>query len=119
MLWSWGANSYGQLGLGTVSEQEETPRPVTTGVECHQIVGGGGHTVMIDSGGGLHVTGWNNVGQLGLGHTDQVLEFTPLELSETVTQVSCGWDFTLVLTESGQVYSCGNNSFGQLGRLLL
>jgi alpha-tubulin suppressor-like RCC1 family protein len=29
-LWAWGANNYGQLGLGFVSEQCETPVQVGT-----------------------------------------------------------------------------------------
>ncbi|KAH0620943.1 hypothetical protein JD844_021860, partial [Phrynosoma platyrhinos] len=33
-------------------------------------------------------------------------------------QVACGWDFTIVLAGGGQVFSCGSNSFGQLGHSL-
>lgn len=33
-----------------------------------------------------------------------------------ITQVSCGESFTVVLNSSGQVYSFGDNSKGQLGQ---
>ena len=49
-LWAWGASSLGQLGLGTVTEQEGVPvevaeHPVVDGA---RIVGGGGHTLLCD-----------------------------------------------------------------------
>lgn len=122
MLWAWGANNYGQLGLGTTSEQEPSPVKVTSSLpvawqECRQIVGGGGHTALLTNRGHVYMTGWNSVGQLGLGHRGQVLVFTKLEWSECVVSVACGWDFTVLLTDTGHVYSAGSNAFGQLGQL--
>lgn len=32
-----------------------------------------------------------------------------------LVQAACGATHTLLLTQSGKVYSCGNNDFGQLG----
>ncbi|XP_033619987.1 secretion-regulating guanine nucleotide exchange factor isoform X5 [Fukomys damarensis] len=68
-------------------------------------------------GGGLFVCGLNKDGQLGLGHTEDVLCFTLCKSLGgcPIQQVACGWDFTIILTENGQVLSCGSNSFGQLG----
>uniref|UniRef100_A0A8D2JI69 Secretion regulating guanine nucleotide exchange factor n=1 Tax=Varanus komodoensis TaxID=61221 RepID=A0A8D2JI69_VARKO len=81
------------------------------------IAGGGGHSVVLTETGELFLCGQNNDGQLGLGHTEDVMHFT-LCTSLTgcpVMQVACGWDFTIILAENGQVFSCGSNSFGQLG----
>ena len=116
-LFAWGANSHGQLGLGTVSEQEGVPvevgeHPVHGGVN---IVGGGGHTLLCDGEGRLFATGWNKAGQLGLGHTEVVTLFTKVDVVDKITDMAAGWDFSLLLTESGNVFSCGSNSFGQLG----
>lgn len=49
--------------------------------------------------GEIFVCGQNHRGQLGLGHlTDMsTLQRCP-SLTHTVTNVTCGWDFTLFLT---------------------
>ncbi|XP_048217059.1 secretion-regulating guanine nucleotide exchange factor isoform X2 [Perognathus longimembris pacificus] len=117
-LFSWGANSYGQLGLG---HKEDVLLPQQLKDFCkpgcvRRITGGGGHSAVVTDEGGFFVCGLNKDGQLGLGHTEDVLCFTLCKylLGCPVQQVACGWDFTIILTE-GQVLSCGSNSFGQLG----
>ncbi|XP_048217062.1 secretion-regulating guanine nucleotide exchange factor isoform X4 [Perognathus longimembris pacificus] len=118
-LFSWGANSYGQLGLG---HKEDVLLPQQLKDFCkpgcvRRITGGGGHSAVVTDEGGFFVCGLNKDGQLGLGHTEDVLCFTLCKylLGCPVQQVACGWDFTIILTEEGQVLSCGSNSFGQLG----
>ena len=39
MLFGWGANSYGQLGLGTFTEQETEPTPISTENSFTKITG--------------------------------------------------------------------------------
>ncbi|CAH7458916.1 Sergef [Phodopus roborovskii] len=118
-LFAWGANSYGQLGLGH-KEDVLLPQRLSSLREpgrIKSVTGGGGHSAAVTDGGSLFVCGLNKDGQLGLGHTDDVLCFTiskPL-LGCPIRQVACGWDFTIMLTEIGQVLSCGSNAFGQLG----
>ncbi|KAJ8777660.1 hypothetical protein J1605_014313 [Eschrichtius robustus] len=140
-LFAWGANSYGQLGLG---HKEDVLLPQQLSNFCNpgcvkRITGGGGHSAVVTDEGSLFVCGLNKDGQLGLGHTEDVLYFTPCKslLGCPIQQVACGWDFTIILTafthwsqmsyfldlqfkylyfaENGQVLSCGSNSFGQLG----
>ncbi|NXU49051.1 SRGEF factor, partial [Turnix velox] len=115
-----GANSYGQLGLGH-KEDVLVPQPLKD-VSCkcqdvRSITGGGGHSAVITDAGELFVCGHNKDGQLGLNHTEDVLHFTLCSTLSgfCVKQVACGWDFTIILVESGLVLSCGSNSFGQLG----
>ncbi|XP_007497077.2 secretion-regulating guanine nucleotide exchange factor [Monodelphis domestica] len=119
LLLSWGANSYGQLGLG---HKEDVLEPQRLNDFCdpkhiRMLTGGGGHSAVVTDGGELFVCGLNKDGQLGLGHTEDVLSFTPCTLLADcpVLQVACGWDFTILLTGNGQVLSCGSNAFGQLG----
>ncbi|XP_056906956.1 secretion-regulating guanine nucleotide exchange factor isoform X1 [Takifugu flavidus] len=118
-LQSWGANSYGQLGHGGV---EDRPVPGLCDAAALKdkavrvVTGGGGHTAVITEDGEVFVCGQNHRGQLGLGHLTDISTLQRcLGLTQTVTNVTCGWDFTLFLTDSGRVLSCGSNAFGQLG----
>ncbi|NXO03057.1 SRGEF factor, partial [Rhinopomastus cyanomelas] len=115
-----GANSYGQLGLGHKEDVLVPQSLKDVSCKCQDIkiiTGGGGHSAVITGVGELFVCGQNRDGQLGLNHTEDVLRFTLCTALSgfCVKQVACGWDFTVVLIESGLVLSCGSNSFGQLG----
>ncbi|KAK2834717.1 hypothetical protein Q7C36_015418 [Tachysurus vachellii] len=119
VLYTWGANSFGQLGLKN-AEDQVTPQCAEYGQEAETlrvITGGGGHSALITESGELLVCGQNHKGQLGLGHVSEVMTFQLCQLPgrRTVRQVSCGWDFTITLTDDGQVLTCGSNAFGQLG----
>uniref|UniRef100_A0A3B1J6S1 Secretion regulating guanine nucleotide exchange factor n=1 Tax=Astyanax mexicanus TaxID=7994 RepID=A0A3B1J6S1_ASTMX len=116
---SQGANSFGQLGQGHAEDQAE-PQCMDDGQHSRKlraITGGGGHSVLITESGELLVCGQNHKGQLGLGHILDIMTFQlcPLPGNMTVQQVSCGWDFTIILTDDGRVLACGSNAFGQLG----
>ncbi|KAM9352259.1 secretion-regulating guanine nucleotide exchange factor [Symphorus nematophorus] len=118
-LQSWGANSYGQLGQEHVEDQSD-PRLSDTAALRNKTVravsGGGGHSVLLTENGEVFVCGQNHRGQLGLGHNADILNFQLCRsLSQKVTEVACGWDFTLLLTDCGRVLACGSNAFGQLG----
>ncbi|XP_062950567.1 secretion-regulating guanine nucleotide exchange factor isoform X2 [Cynocephalus volans] len=112
-LFAWGANSYGQLGLG---HKEDMLLPQQLNDFCkpecvRSITGGGGHSAVVTDGGGLFVCGLNKDGQLGLGHTEDVLYFTLCKslLGCPIQQVACGWDFTIILTapeREGCLYCC-------------
>lgn len=69
----------------------------------------------------IYCWGQADNGELGLGdsHDQQSVIITPVSpafpQSTVVKYVSCGRFHTLLITDSGQVYSCGNNEYGQLG----
>ncbi|XP_078113315.1 secretion-regulating guanine nucleotide exchange factor isoform X1 [Sander vitreus] len=118
-LHSWGANSYGQLGQGHVEDLSEPRLSDTTALQnmaIRALLGGGGHSVVITENGEVFVCGQNHRGQLGLGHNVDIstLQLCP-SLTQRVTTVACGWDFTLLLSDCGRVLACGSNAFGQLG----
>jgi alpha-tubulin suppressor-like RCC1 family protein len=62
---------------------------------------------------GLYSSGYNNKGQLGLGHNFDIRLFEKINI-ENVISFSCGYNHTVVITENG-LYSCGSNNHGQLG----
>lgn len=57
--------------------------------------------------GEVFVCGQNHRGQLGLGHLTDISTLRRcLSPTQTVTNVTCGWDFTLFLT--GETLDTGN-----------
>ncbi|XP_076248934.1 HECT and RLD domain containing E3 ubiquitin ligase 4 isoform X2 [Calliopsis andreniformis] len=58
-------------------------------------------------------------GELSLGGTEDEHVLTPREVdfekAAEVEDVACGKNYTVIITRDGQIYSCGNNDYGQLG----
>lgn len=58
-------------------------------------------------------------GELGLGgiEDENILCPRPLvwNLANKVSYIACGYSHSLLVTTDGQIYSCGNNDYGQLG----
>ncbi|KAJ9577236.1 hypothetical protein L9F63_006210 [Diploptera punctata] len=120
-LLSWGANTYGQLGQGIKTEQCSLPGDVKSEYldlnYLQSIVGGGGHTLVLDKSGHVFACGSNAKGQLGLDMNEEHLVFKKINSlsSHHVTQISCGWDSSLAVTKDGELFVWGSNTYGQLG----
>lgn len=58
-------------------------------------------------------------GELGLGGIEDENIFMPRQVdfakANEIEQIACGENYTVAITNEGQVYSCGNNDYGQLG----
>eukprot|EP01105_Mastigella_eilhardi_P011610 TRINITY_DN2673_c0_g1_i1.p1 TRINITY_DN2673_c0_g1~~TRINITY_DN2673_c0_g1_i1.p1 ORF type:complete len:1158 (-),score=253.47 TRINITY_DN2673_c0_g1_i1:56-3427(-) len=81
-----------------------------------QIAAGAGFAVVLDDAHRAHAWGVNTAGQLGIGDTTDRREPTQVyELRDHVKEVACGTKHTLFLTLDGRVFSCGDNSCGELG----
>lgn len=97
---------------------EQKPRTVIKRDEVKfrkKIVSGGGHhAFLIKEDLTVWAIGSNAYGQLGLGHTGEVSEFTQVPLYNVVDIVA-GDAFTFAITKENKVYACGNNENGQLG----
>ena len=88
-LWSWGYNSYGQLGLED-SVNRSSPVQVGSLTDWGSISCGAHHTAAIKTDGALWSWGYNNNGQLGLG--DRTNRSSPVQVGSLTTwsSVSCG-----------------------------
>ncbi len=82
------------------------------------------HSVAVTKDGRAYVWGWNTVGQLGLGPLFAEPVITSPEPARffleggpamSVTEVACGYDYTIVRTAGGRLYGFGSNLEGQLG----
>jgi len=121
-LFSWGANSHGQLSMGLESEMSTTPQEV----RFHQshkithIAAGGGHILIRTSDNDLFTCGWNSKGQLGYDATNNSTALQPISAkcfdNKTISSLHCGWEESAVICDDGLLYVWGSNLYGQLGQ---
>jgi alpha-tubulin suppressor-like RCC1 family protein len=129
-VWTWGDNTYGQLGHGLVPDLNKvsTVRNADSKMEPKIILSlqqvlvshlalGAYHTAVITETGDIFTCGRGDMGQLGLGSYKDSASMTIVdELSEIeVTDVSCGAEHTIVCTADGKVYGFGSNRYSQIG----
>ncbi|XP_022789661.1 uncharacterized protein LOC111329287 isoform X1 [Stylophora pistillata] len=121
VLYQWGLDCADVERRRFLSKPQKVSQLFNVAVKS--VVCGTFHTVCVAN--GIYYTGigyaWGlgSDGQLGQGHC-QCLSAPKLirELyrnSKFVKQVSAGWKHSGLLTVDGEVYTCGNNAFGQLG----
>ena len=126
-VWSWGSNSYGVLGGVSNYSSIVIPTSITEQFDGETITqifaprGWGYQVFAIDLNGQLWAWGRNNVGQLAIDVNAGTYNSTPPTRvnfdfnGERVVRISPGCYHTLALTESGQLWSWGQSSAGQLG----
>ena len=113
-LWAWGYNEYGQLGIGTSSDQS-FPTRVGTDKDWTAISAGGGHSMGLKSDGTLWAWGYNDYGQLGDDTDTNRSVPTRVGTSNNWVEVTAGLGHTLALREDGALWAWGDNSYGQIG----
>lgn len=91
VVYLWGTNRHGQLGLGDF-QSRRYPEALTVAQELTSPVPA-------------------IVSRISLLTSSS----SESSRSTAVAQVCCGWQFTAVLTAAGAVYAFGSNSHGQLG----
>ena len=118
-LYSFGYNGYGQLGVGNTSKYSfNIPQKLEFPKEVEFIECGGYHTFCKTKNNEIYCWGGNESGQLGLGNTDN--QHSPILCSflpnENIIDIKIGYQHSLILTDNGDVFSCGSHTLGQLGR---
>ena len=110
----WGRNDYGQLGIGSTSNQN---RPSTTGESFTDIALGDSHTCGITNNGSVYCWGRNNHGQLGLNSTDDqnIPNHVQLPPNASAVAIAAGKDHTCTLLSNRSMYCWGYNAYGQVG----
>jgi alpha-tubulin suppressor-like RCC1 family protein len=127
-MFATGRNQFGQLGL-----DDTTNRNILTRLEPYsatywkQVDGGMDHAVALSNADEMYTTGSNYYGQLGLNELTNVKKkkFTKVanvytssgvyDNNPTFTKVSAGSHHTAGINASGELFVCGNNSYGALG----
>eukprot|EP01080_Neovahlkampfia_damariscottae_P008338 gene8338-162_t len=112
-LFVFGSNSFGTLGMSSISEVLTTAiNPYLNNVS--HVSGGIQHSLFI-SNGSLYSCGQNTYGQLGDGTFVQKPIPVFISSLSNVVQISAGNWHSLVLLDSGEVYSFGSHTGGVLG----
>nr|GMC99643.1 ultraviolet-B receptor UVR8-like isoform X2 [Ipomoea batatas] len=103
---AFGGNQFGQLGLGTGTDQSEvTPRLVDATIleskNAKKVSCGARHSTIMTEDAKVYSWGWNKYGQLGLGDTidRNIPAQVPLD-DYTLKNIACGWWHTLLLAET-------------------
>ena len=141
---AWGINNYGQLGRQDTANSgipsyvvDETGKQIAN---IKQISAGASHMLAVTEGGEVLAWGLNNYGELGINtastttsnaefkrtyavNVKKSIEITnddgtttnQLVNLDNIKQVSGGTDFSVALTNDGQVYCFGLGTSGQIG----
>jgi alpha-tubulin suppressor-like RCC1 family protein len=122
IIYVWGSNDYGQLGLNSKAkhiynptvqfwEDQSGPHFLSNIIK---IKTGDSHSIALSKSGEVYTWGLNRWGQLGLGGVS--LKYCPIKIDlPPVKKISSGNFHSMALTTSNEVYVWGNNEKGQIG----
>lgn len=113
-VYATGDNQYGQLGLGTTTDQTTFTQVQIDNVK--DIFASSNSTFILKNNGELYAAGRNDVGELGIGDMTNKTSFTQVPISnvKTVFASFLGRRY-FIIKNDGSVWACGTNPNGQLG----
>ena len=116
-LWSWGSNTYGQLGLGNRTLYS-SPKQIGALTNWASIsTGTYGFVAAVKTDGTLWMWGANGAGQLGQNITSYGAS-SPTQVGSLTNwqTASCGSQQVFAVKTNGTLWSWGYNGGGQLGK---
>jgi alpha-tubulin suppressor-like RCC1 family protein len=116
-LWSWGLNSWGQLGQNNQTNYS-SPVQIGTSSIWTQISCGYRFTLAIQSDGTLWAWGNNSNGQLGTSNRTHYSSPVQVGALSVWTQISANKgdnSHSLAIQSGGTLWAWGSNAYGQLG----
>jgi alpha-tubulin suppressor-like RCC1 family protein/uncharacterized protein YjdB len=115
----YGSNSSGVFGFSDTSIRKYANNiTIPTGKTVKTIYCSNNNSIFLMTDNTVYGCGINNSGQLGLGYISSVvsnLTSIPIPTNKTVKNIYCGNTHLMFLMTDNSVFSCGTNSFGQLG----
>lgn len=115
--YSWGLNSDGQLGDGTLAGRS-VPGPLTApaGVSFTALSAGSAYSLALDASGTVYGWGSNYLGGIGPDAEDPSLLPTPIAMpgGAAIASIVAG-NHSLAIGTDGTAFGWGRNDWGQLG----
>lgn len=120
LVFCWGNNQEGQVGVGGVDEQVHSPCALSRfppqGTHISDIACGYAHTLFLLNNGSVYSCGSNEEGELGQSVATTHPTLIELLSNYRIIQVAAGRAHSLALTDNGQVLSWGSEAFNAIGR---
>lgn len=127
-VYGTGINTDGQLGLQLSKQSKQMEMliypakiPLENNIKIRSIAAGRAHLAMVTDSNAVLTLGNNSYGQaarkiikdedFSLGHQQHKFSIA----GETLVDVACGQDHTMLVSKTGRVFSCGWGSDGQTG----
>jgi alpha-tubulin suppressor-like RCC1 family protein len=118
----WGTNRDGRLGLGPGGPRSSlvpVPVPIPPGDTITAVAAGCHHALALTASGQVLAWGQNIHGEIGTGHASEARVRTPtrvrLPRGTRVTGIAAGYNTSVAVAGTGQVWTWGTGQFGQLG----
>ncbi len=106
-LWSWGDNTYGQLGNGVIGGDQDLPRQVGTDRDWKAIAAGYYTNYGLKNNGSLWAWGYNEYGEIGDGTTTDKVVPTRVGESNDWVSVTAVSHFVAAIKSDGSVWTSG------------
>lgn len=111
----WGTNVEGEMGTGSAGSYNFTPTAVPGATNARSIDVGYYHTLYLTNDGQVYGYGGNANNRFISG---AAVYYAPTRITGNwdgdVLQAHAGWDYSQILTHSGDVYGIGYNSYDSL-----
>ncbi|KAJ6230135.1 hypothetical protein M0813_07124 [Anaeramoeba flamelloides] len=117
VLFGCGDSAKGMLGNPEITEEYAMIQKLHENV-ANVFGGQSNHTLMIKTDGKLYGFGFNEDGELGLGHKNDALTPTQIKLEfpvEDISKIRLGFRLTSILTNDGKLYVTGSTLRTGLG----
>ena len=115
ILYCWGDNSRGQLGLGDTTQQN-TPARVGTLGDWAQVAAGAGHSCALRRDGSAYCFGANDYGQLGQKTSLPTLAPLQVPLPGAAASIVTEVNDVCVVGVDGALICWGDNAEGEIGQ---
>ena len=115
-VYGFGQNSNGELGIGSYTNVITTPTKAKYLTNVIDISAGKNHSILLKGTGEVYVSGINKFGELGQElNIKKTAEFTKVTEINKIARIDASDSSNIALNIDGNVYTWGQNIYGELG----